>query len=139
MNSLIKLDLKGRLVNPNELREFQDLKEGNNVLLNQYKETNLNYIFQICSNKNVQISISIEFLNLPEYLVKVASRLAELNISLLVTESKSSLCGKKAQWNIISDISKPELGTYKIKKSIECLEKAESLSINMVSHGLVHS
>ena len=85
------------------------------------------------------VSISIEFGDMPGALAKVASRLAELNIDLLMTESKSSQRGKKARWDIISDISKAELGIDEIKRSIEGLEEVESLSIDMMSHGLVHS
>ncbi len=139
MDSLVRLDTRGRLVIPNEFRESLDLKEGDNVLLSLDQKTNTITICPIYGSQNDLVSISIEFGDMPGALAVIASRFAELNMDLLMTESKSSQRGKKARWNIVSDISKVKLGIDDIRKSIESLAEVESMSIKMMSRGLVHS
>jgi len=101
MNSVIRLDTRGRLVIPNEFRETLDLKEGDNVL-------------------------------------QVASKLAELRVDLIMTESKSFERGKKARWDIIADISKLTLSPQEVKNELTNTGLVESASITQIARGGLH-
>ena len=105
MNSIIKLDTRGRLVIPNEFRESLDLKEGDNVLVSLDAKTNTLSISPIYGEDSNLVKMEIEFGDTPGCLAKIAEKIADLKIDLVMTESKSSQRGKKASWDIIGDIS----------------------------------
>jgi len=106
MNSVIRLDTRGRLVIPNEFRETLDLKEGDNILLSLDSKTNTLTISPLYGEQEYLVKMEIKFKDKPGSLAKVASKLAELRVDLIMTESKSFERGKKARWDIIADISK---------------------------------
>ena len=55
MNSIVKLDTRGRLVIPNEYREALDLKEGDEVLVSLDNKTNTGIIKALQKLINKQI------------------------------------------------------------------------------------
>jgi len=138
MNSIIKLDTRGRLVIPNEFRETLDLKEGDNVLLSLDSKNNTIIVSPIYGKENNLVKIDIEFSDKPGSLAKIADKLAELNIDLIMTESKSFERGTKARWNIIADISKTNQSIENIKKLVLKTGFAESMSIQKISRDRLH-
>ena len=96
MNSIIKLDTRGRLVIPNEFRESLDLKEGDNVLLSLDTQTNTINISPLYGENEYLVKMEIKFKDKPGSLAKVAAKLAEIRVDLIMTESKSFERGKKA-------------------------------------------
>jgi AbrB family looped-hinge helix DNA binding protein len=139
MNSIIKLDTRGRLVIPNEFREIFDLKEGDEVLISLDKKTDTLTISPIYGKPKDLVKISIEFGDTPGCLAKIAQKIAELNIDLIMTESKSSQRGKKARWDIIADISKCTNSINQIKQFLLQSGFVESTSITQISRGGLHS
>jgi AbrB family looped-hinge helix DNA binding protein len=139
MNSIVKLDTRGRLVIPNEFRENLDLKEGDNVLLSLDSKTNTITISPIYGKPKDLIQVEIEFGDTPGCLAKIAGKLAELKVDLIMTESKSSQRGKKARWDIIADISKCSYSVNEIKQLMLQSGFVESMSINMIARGSLHS
>jgi AbrB family looped-hinge helix DNA binding protein len=138
MNSIIKLDTRGRLVIPNEYRESLDLKEGDNVLISLVPKTNTISISPIYVEENKLVKMEIEFGDSPGTLAQIAIKLAELKIDLIMTESKSFDRGKKARWDIIADISKSNFSIYQIKNELLKTNFVEQVSIKQISHGRLH-
>lgn len=138
MNSIIKLDTRGRLVIPSEFRETLDLKEGDNVLLSLDSETNSITISPTYGRQDELVKIKIEFGDTPGCLAKIANKLAELKIDLIMTESKSFNRGTKARWNIIADISKANLSIPDIKEELINSYFVEDASINKIARGRLH-
>ncbi len=138
MNSIIKLDTRGRLVIPSEFRETLDLKEGDNVLLSLDSETNSITISPTYGRQDELVKIKIEFGDTPGCLAKIANKLAELKIDLIMTESKSFNRGTKARWNIIADISKANLSIPDIKEELINSYFVEDTSINKIARGRLH-
>jgi len=138
MNSIVKLDTRGRLVIPNEYRETLDLKEGDNVLLSFDTKTNTITISPIYGKSKDLIQIQIEFGDTPGCLAKIADKIAKMKIDLIMTESKSSQRGKKARWDIIADISRCSFSINEIKQKIIQSGYVESMSINKISRGSLH-
>jgi AbrB family looped-hinge helix DNA binding protein len=100
MNSIIRLDTRGRLVIPNEFRETLDLKEGDEVLMSLDTKTNTLSISPIHGKADNLIKIDIEFDDKPGSLAKLAETLAKINLDLIMTESKSFQRGAKARWSL---------------------------------------
>jgi AbrB family looped-hinge helix DNA binding protein len=138
MNSIIKLDTRGRLVIPNEFRETLDLKEGDNVLLSLDSKTNTITISPIYGEPKDLVKMEIEFGDTPGCLAKIAKKIADIKIDLIMTESKSSQRGKKARWDIIADISKCSYSVNEIKQLILQSGFVESMSINKITRGRLH-
>ena len=138
MNSIIKLDTRGRLVIPSEFRESLDLQEGDNVLLSLDSKTNTIVISPTYGKQENLIKLEIEFGDKPGSLAKIAQMLAELKIDLVMTESKSFNRGTKARWNIVADISKANLSISELKKELVNSNFVEQASINSISRGRLH-
>jgi AbrB family looped-hinge helix DNA binding protein len=138
MNSIIKLDTRGRLVIPNEFRETLDLKEGDNVLISLDSKTNTISISPIYGEENDLVKMEIEFGDTPGCLAKIATKLAELKIDLIMTESKSFERGTKARWDIIADVSKSDFSISQIKNELIKTNFVEQASITQISRGRLH-
>jgi AbrB family looped-hinge helix DNA binding protein len=138
MNSIIKLDTRGRLVIPNEFRETLDLKEGDNVLLSLDPKNNTITINPVYGENSYLIKMEIKFKDKPGSLAKVATKLAELRVDLIMTESKSYERGKKARWDIIADISKSTLSIQEIKNELINTDFLEEASIKQITCDRLH-
>ena len=138
MNSIIRLDTRGRLVIPNEFRESLDLKEGDNVLISLDSKTNTLSINPIYGQENYLIQMEIKFGDKPGSLAKIATLLAKNKIDLIMTESKSYERGSKARWDIIADISKSNLSIQEIKNELLNTDFVEDTSIKQIARDRLH-
>jgi AbrB family looped-hinge helix DNA binding protein len=138
MNSIIRLDTRGRLVIPTEFRETLDLKEGDEILLSLDTKTNTLTISLIYGEKSNLVKIEIEFSDATGSLAKIAEAIATLNIDLIMSESKSYQRGKNARWFIIADISKCPSKIEKIKHTLLQNSSVRSLSITKIAHDRLH-
>ena len=135
MNSIIKLAARGRLVIPNEFREALALKEGDEVLISLDRKTDSLTISPIHGKLKDLVKIELEFGDTPGCLAKIADKIAELKLDLIMTESKSSQRGKKARWDIIADISKTNRSITEIKQLLLQSGFIETLSITKIQKG----
>ncbi len=138
MNSVIRLDTRGRLVIPTEYRETLDLKEGDEILLSLDKKTNTLIISPIYADHKDLIQIQLDFGDTPGCLAKIAAELAALRVDLVMTESKSYQRGTKARWDIIADISKSTLSIEEIKKKLLASGFVEDMRINRIARDWLH-
>ena len=135
MNSIIRLDTRGRLVIPNEFREALNLKKGDEVLLSMDTKTNTLIISPIYGQQCNLAKIELEFGDSPGCLAKIANFLAGMKIDLVMTESKSFQRGKKARWNIIADISRSIYSIDDVRKNLLLTDLIESISIDKINRG----
>lgn len=138
MNTIVRLDTRGRLVIPNEFRESLDLKEGDEVLVSLDTKTDSINISPTYGDTKELIHMEIEFGDIPGCLAKIADLLAQMRIDLILTESKSSQRGKKARWDIIADKSKMNMSSTDIKKRLIQSGYVESMSIRPIARGRLH-
>ncbi len=138
MNSIIRLDTRGRLVIPNEFRESLDLKEGDEILLSLDTKTQTLVISPIYGEPTNLIRLELEFGDTPGCLAKIAEKLAEFKIDLIMSESKSSQRGKMARWDIIADISNCPYSINEIKQKLMQSGLLETMSITKIARGRLH-
>ena len=138
MNSIIRLDTRGRLVIPNEFRESLNLKVGDEVLISLDLKTDTLTISPIYGSPKDLVKMEIEFGDTPGCLAKIAKKIADLKIDLIMTESKSSQRGKRARWNIIADISKCSFSVNEIKQLLLQSGFVESTSIMKIARDRLH-
>ncbi len=138
MNSIITLDTRGRLVIPNEFREALALKEGDEVLISLDRKTDTLTISPIYGKPTDLVRIELEFGDTPGCLAKIAKKIAELKIDLVMTESKSSQRGKKARWDIVADISKSSNSINQIKQLLLQSGFIEAINITQIARSRLH-
>jgi len=138
MNSIIRLDTRGRLVIPTEFRESLDLKEGDEILLSLDTKTQTLLISPIYGDPTNLIRLELEFGDTPGCLAKIAQKLAEFKIDLVMSESKSAQRGKMARWDIIADISKCPYSINEIKQKLMQSGLLETMSITKIARGRLH-
>jgi AbrB family looped-hinge helix DNA binding protein len=138
MNTLVRLDTRGRLVIPTEYRETLSLKEGDEVLLSLDPTTDSITISPTYGETKDLIHMTIEFGDTPGCLAKIAQKIATLKIDLILTESKSSQRGKHARWDIIADISQAKKTTTQIKQHLMQTGYVETMSITPIARGRLH-
>jgi AbrB family looped-hinge helix DNA binding protein len=138
MNSIIRLDTRGRLVIPNEFRETLNLKEGDEVLMSLDTKTDTLMISPIYGEPMDLVRMEIEFGDTPGCLAKIAQKIASMKIDLVMTESKSSQRGKKARWDIIGDISNCSSSIGEIKQFLLQSGLVEDMSITRIARGRLH-
>jgi len=138
MNSIIRLDTRGRLVIPNEFRESLNLKEGDEVLMSLDQKTDTLIISPIYGDPKDLVRMEIEFGDYPGCLAKIAKELSDLKIDLIMTEYKSSQRGKKARWDIIADISNCSSSVNEIKQKLMQSGFVEDMSITLIARGRLH-
>lgn len=138
MNSIIRLDTRGRLVIPNEFRETLNLKEGDEVLMSLDTKTDTIMISPIYGEQTDLVRMEIEFGDTPGCLAKIAKKIASMKIDLVMTESKSSQRGKKARWDIIGDISNCSSSVDEIKQVLLQSGLVEDMSITRIARGRLH-
>ena len=138
MNTIVRLDTRGRLVIPNEFREQLNLNEGDEVLLSLDKKTDSITISPIYGKTKDLVKMEIEFGDEPGCLARIAQKLGNMKIDLIMTESKSSQRGKAARWNIIADLSESSLSANEIKQSLLRSGFVESMSITRIARERLH-
>ena len=138
MNSIIRLHTRGRLVIPNKFREVLALKEGDEVILSLDRKTDTLKISPIYGTPTDLVRMELEFGDTPGCLVKIANKIADKKIDLVMTESKSSQRGKKARRDIIADISKPSNSINQIKQLFLQSGLVDSMSITQITRDRLH-
>ena len=126
------------MVIPNEFRESLDLREGDNVLISLNSKSNTITMSPIYGEENNLIKMEIEFGDTLGCLAKIATKLAELDVDLIMTESKSFERGTKARWDIVADISKSNFTIKQIKEELLKTNFVEQASIIQISRGRLH-
>jgi AbrB family looped-hinge helix DNA binding protein len=138
MNSIITLDTRGRLVIPNEFREALNLKEGDEVLISLDRSTDTLTINPVYGKRKNLVKIELEFGDTPGCLAKIANKIADMKIDLIMTESKSSQRGKQARWDIVADISNCSHSINEIKQLILQSGFVDSVNINKITRDHLH-
>lgn len=103
------IDSKGRIVIPASIRKILNVADSMKMLIIadiDRKEIRIVPLADAYSNV-YQLKILID--DKPGALAEVASLLAEANIDLLMTESRTIRRGESAEWNIIADFTGCEI------------------------------
>jgi bifunctional DNA-binding transcriptional regulator/antitoxin component of YhaV-PrlF toxin-antitoxin module len=127
----MKLDSKGRLLIPVHMRNKLEAGEGTEVMLISDDETNEIKIVPLIKDKNAELKFLLT--GIPDSLAIVANMLANHNINILMSQSRTLVRGKMAEWDVIVDTSssnngnldklKDELQTSTFVKNIEIVRK----------------
>ena len=104
MESLVKVDSKGRMLIPSSLRKKLRINNGTEMVLMHGKEDNLLRIMPLSNGKIVKCSVSVS--NSPGSLSSVMEMLEMLNAGVMMSESRKFMGKDVSEWTFILDVSK---------------------------------
>ena len=128
-SNIMRLDSKGRLLIPLHIRKKLNATEGTEVMIMSDNETNEIKIVPLIEGRNAELKFLLT--GIPDSLAMVANMMATHNINILMSQSRTLVRGKMAEWNVIVDVSnngnleklKNELKTSEYIKNIEIVRK----------------
>jgi len=132
VNTILRIDNRGRLVIPTEFREALGMKDGDELLLSLDEKINALVLSPIGQQASL-IRIEVEFSDTPGSLAKTASAIAKMNLDLIMTESKSFSRGKAARWHIIADRSRCPFPDEEIRKTLLQTGMATAVAISRIT------
>lgn len=116
---IVRIDSRGRIILPSSIRDSIGLPKGMYTMLIADLDKKEVRITPFADPEAKLIEFSIELLDVPGALARVAAILAEHKVDLLSTESRTLRRGNLAEWHAIADVSKCSCGLQELKQKIE--------------------
>lgn len=129
LTELVRMDSKGRIIVPMTYRNSFDLREGMYLMLIADTEAHEIKIIPFADPSAKLVEIHVQLDDVPGALAKVATILAEKNVDLLSTQSRTLHRGQTAEWNTIADVSKCKLKLSELKDTILAHGAAKAVKI----------
>ena len=129
-SNIIRVDSKGRVLIPIHIRKLMDTNEGTEMVIIPDNEKKQARILPLIKDKTAEFRMMMN--DVPGSLAQVANIFVEYNIDIIMSQSRTLMRGKLAEWDIIADISecngnikqlKNTLLTSKLIKSVELMKR----------------
>jgi len=121
-SNISKVDSKGRLLIPNHIRKDLGIETGTEIVIIPDGNKGEARILPLVKEKTAKFRFLLT--HVPDSLATVASLLAEYNINIVMSESRTIIKNKLAEWDVITDIS-------------ECKERLEKIKDQLLRSSLV--
>lgn len=129
MTEIIRIDAKGRVTFPMSVREALGLREGMYVMAIADLDRKEVSIIPFADPEAKLVELQVGFSDAPGALAKVARVLADANVDLLATESRTLHRGEAAEWTAIADVSKCSCDLKELQKRILKNGAAKSVEV----------
>jgi len=106
MTEIVRIDSRGRITMPSNLREAAKLAEGMYVMLVADLDKKEVRIVPFADPEAKLVEFRIAFSDMPGALAKAANILATQGVDLLSSESRTLRRGKSAEWVVVADVSR---------------------------------
>ena len=129
MSELIRLDSKGRVLIPQSVREALGFREGMYLMLIADLDRGEVLLTPFADPEARLMEFRIKLTDVPGALARVANVLADANVDLLHTESRTIRRGEYAEWIAVADVSKCSVDMDVLKERILNEGKAQAVEI----------
>ena len=102
-SNIVKLDSKGRVLIPIHIRNMLKADEGTDVVIIPDKSNGHMKILPLVNGKTAEIRLLLN--DLPGSLASIANILAEYDINVIMSESRTLARGQLAEWDVVVDTS----------------------------------
>lgn len=133
VSEIVRIDSRGRVTLPSALRESIGLSEGMYVMLIAEIEEKQVRIIPFADPEAKLVEFHLAIRDAPGALAKAASVLAENNVDLLSTTSRTLKRGELAEWIVVADISKCKCKLMELREKILDRKAAEKIEIKEIS------
>jgi AbrB family looped-hinge helix DNA binding protein len=118
MTEIVRIDSRGRITMPSNLREAVKLAEGMYVMLVANLDKKEIRIVPFADPEAKLVEFSIAFSDMPGALAKAANILARQGVDLLSSESRTLRRGKSAEWIVVADVSRCKCKLEELEQQI---------------------
>jgi AbrB family looped-hinge helix DNA binding protein len=129
ISEIVRIDTRGRLTLPSSIRDVMGFSEGMYVMLIAETEEKHVRIVPFADPEAKLVEFHFALSDVPGALAKIASILAENNVDLLSTASRTLKRGELAEWSVIADISKCKCTLKELKKKILDRKVVEKMTL----------
>ena len=133
MTEIVRVDSRGRITMPSSIRDAIKLSEGMYVMLIADLDKKELRITPFADPEAKLVELSITLSDVPGALAKAASILADQEVDLLSSESRTLRRGKSAEWIAIADISRCKCSLNELEKKIITNGPAEKVQFRSYS------
>jgi AbrB family looped-hinge helix DNA binding protein len=133
VSEIVRIDSRGRVTLPSALRESIGLSEGMYVMLIAEIEEKQVRIIPFADPEAKLVEFHLAIRDAPGALAKAASVLAENNVDLLSTTSRTLKRGELAEWIVVADISKCKCKLMELREKILDRKAAEKIEVKEIS------
>lgn len=129
-SNIVKIDSKGRILIPIHIRNFLKAKEGTEIVIIPDNEKSQVRMLPLIKEKTAEFRILLS--DMPGSLAGIASTLSDYGVNIIMSESRTLVKGKQAEWDVIVDTSESngtmdqlqkELIQSKLVKNVEVMRK----------------
>lgn len=129
-SNIVKVDSKGRILIPIHIRNFLKAKEGTEIVIIPDNEKSQVRMLPLIKEKTAELKILLS--DLPGSLSGIASTLSDYGMNIVMSESRTLVKGRQAEWDVIVDTSErngtveqlqKELMQSKLIKNVEVVRK----------------
>ncbi len=133
ISEIVRVDSRGRILIPSAVRSSLGLREESYVMLIADLESQEIRLIPFADPEAALYELRMAFEDFPGALAKAASKLAELGVDLLSTQSRTIYRGKLAEWHAIVDLSKCKVRIEKLKEKLVKDGAAKDVEIRRLS------
>ncbi len=126
-SNIVKLDAKGRMLIPIHVRKFLGLDDGTELIIVEDNKKQQIRILPLIKEKTAELRFTLG--DMPGSLAYVADTLAAYNMNIIMSESKTLVKGRTAEWDVIVDTSECSGTLDQLKKEIAESGKIEEVEI----------
>ncbi len=128
MESMVKLDSKGRILIPINLRKKMGIVPDNELILMPGKIGKVVRIMPICNENAAKCTVMLS--NSPGGLSNVMGVLEMLNVSVLLSKSRNFIGNGTSEWTFILDTSQSTEEPKMLEERLATLESVKSATIS---------
>jgi len=118
MSEIVRIDSRGRVTMPSSIRDAAKLCEGMYVMLIADLDNKEVRIVPFADPEARLVEFRITFKDVPGALARAAAVLAEQEVDLLSTESRTLRRGESAEWFAVADVSKSKSKPEELREKI---------------------
>ena len=126
-SNIVKLDSKGRVLIPIHIRKFLSVDDGTELIIVEDNDKQQVRVLPLIKDKTAEMRFNI--LDSPGSLAFIADTLADYKINIIMSESRTLVKGKMAEWDVIVDTSECNGSLEQFKKDIVSSGKIKSVDI----------
>ncbi|MGB9630718.1 MAG: ACT domain-containing protein [Candidatus Methanodesulfokora sp.] len=128
----VVVDSKSRITIPLRIRKLLGIKEGMKLMIAANSSRKEIRIIPIVGTQAKVNKLRVLMLDKPGVLAKVATILADNNVDLLLTESRTVRRGELAEWVIIADLASCKLSVPELVEEIKKLDFVKEVEVSEI-------
>jgi len=126
-SNIVKLDGKGRILIPIHVRKFLSVDDGTELIIVEDNNRKQIKMLPLIKEKTAELRFTLN--DLPGSLAHIADTLSDYKMNIIMSESRTMVKGKMAEWDVIIDTSECNGSLEQFRKDIIDSGNAKEIEI----------